>query len=374
MKNNLTIWMMVFLTAFCLSCAPGGKTIKIGVAAPMTGSWAKMGNDILNGVKLAVEEWNARGGILGKKIEIISEDDQGDPRQAVSVATKLVNLDVIAVVGHYNSSASIPASAIYNEAGIVQITPSSTNPEFTQQGYKQVFRVCGTDDQQGEVGAKFVLETLKKKKVAVLHDKTTYGQGLADEFKKYLTDEVLVVAYEGITAGEKDFSAVLTKIKKTKPEVLYFGGYYPEAGLLVKQMKALGLNAIFISGDATIDPEFIKIGGKATEGTYLTYGTLGPSGEMSEPTPQAQHFISAYRTKFGELGPYSIYAYDAANVIFKALSEIKTTDGAKLAEALHSLRSEGAKGPIEFDEKGDMKIAPYIFWVVKDGKFVPAKP
>lgn len=288
-----------------------------------------------------------------------------DPKEAVSVAEKLINDGVVAVIGHFNSSCSIPASSHYHERGIPQISPASTNPQLTTQGFNTVFRTCGRDDQQGKVGADFVSKVLKKKRVAVLHDKTTYGQGLADEFRRNLPPEVQVVAYEGIVQGDKDFTAVLTKIRAAKPEALYFGGIYPEGGLLVKQMRELGLDAIFISGDGVIDPEFIRIGGKATEGSFLSFG---PS---VEELPTARHFREAFKSEFGEIGPYSIYAYDAANIVLQAIQNAGTTDGAKMAAAIHAIKYNGAMGTIQFDQNGDVLVAPYIFWVVKDGKFVP---
>ncbi len=362
MKKMFLIPLFLLLT-FCGQ----QNVIKIGAAGPMTGDQAKMGQDIVHGVTLAVEEWNARGGVLTKRIVIVTGDDRRDPREAVSVANKMVNERVAGVIGHFNSSCSIPASKIYFEYKVIQITPASTNPQLTEQNYQTVFRVCGRDDQQGIIGAKFVLEKIKKRRIAILHDKTTYGQGLADEFKRNVEKEktAIVCAYEGIIQGDNDFTAVLTKIKQKKPEVLYYGGIYPEAGLLVKQMKQLGLDAIFVSGDGVIDPEFIKIGGEATEGTYLSFS---PS---IEDKPSAKHFIEIYTSKYGEPGPYSIYAYDAANIILKAIDLARTTDCEKLAETIHQMKYEGAMGEIQFDEKGDVLVAPYIFWTVKDGKFIP---
>jgi branched-chain amino acid transport system substrate-binding protein len=361
-------FLAVFIFLALSSCQKGEDVILIGAAGPMTGDQAKMGIDIANGVTLAVDEWNEQGGVLGKKIKIIKGDDRRDPREAVNVANKYVNEGVVGVIGHFNSSCSIPASKIYDEFGIPQISPASTNPTLTEQGFDAVFRICGRDDQQGKVGAKFILDNLKKTKIAVLHDKTTYGQGLADELKK--NAEALgatSVAYEGIIQGDSDFTAVLTKIKAQNPEVIYFGGIYPEAGLLVKQMRQLEIDALFISGDGVIDPEFIKIGGDATEGTFLSFG---PS---VEELPTAKKFIDNYKERFGEIGPYSTYAYDATNILLSAISKAGNLDGKKLAEEIHNLKYEGALGKIEFDDKGDVRVAPYIFWIVKGGNFEPYK-
>ncbi|MDD2890491.1 MAG: branched-chain amino acid ABC transporter substrate-binding protein [bacterium] len=339
--------------------------IKIGIAGPLTGDQAKIGYDLLNGVTLAVDEWNEQGGVLGKKIVVIRGDDRRDPREAVSVANKMVNEGVIGVIGHFNSSCSIPASRIYNEAGIIQITPASTNPKLTEQGFHNIFRICGRDDQQGSIGAKFVIDSLKKTRIAVLHDKTTYGQGLADEFKKNMGSMAKIVAYEGLVQGENDYTAIVTKIKQLSPEVVYFGGIYPEAGLLIKQMREMGLDAIFIAGDGVIDPEFIKIGGKATEGSYMTFS---PSAKES---PCAKQFIDKYTARYGDVGPYSTYSYDAVNILLKAIKEAGSVDGKKLADIIHSTKYSEAIGDVEFDEKGDRNVSPYILWVVKEGVFIP---
>jgi branched-chain amino acid transport system substrate-binding protein len=367
---------LVFALALGLECTSKPKVIKLGVAGPMTGDQAKMGMDLMHGVTLAVEEWNAKGGVLGAKIEIVNGDDRRDPKEANSVAQKLVNDGVVAVIGHFNSSCSIPASQIYHENKVPQISPASTNPQLTQQGFGSVFRTCGRDDQQGSVGAKYVLQILKKKRIAVLHDKTTYGQGLADEFKKALGDSAQVVIYEGLIQGDKDFKAVLTKVKQAKPEVVYFGGIYPEAGLLVRQMKDLGIKADFMAGDGVIDPEFLKIAGDAALGSYLSFG---PS---VKELPTAKRFIEAHQAKYGEIGPYSVYSYDAANIILSALQAAGKLDGDKVAEEIHKIKYDGAIGTIQFDPKGDVLKAPYIFWQVQkvtgpDGKekldFVPLK-
>jgi len=367
---------LVFALALGLGCKSGPKVIKIGVAGPMTGDQAKMGMDLVNGVSLAVDEWNAKGGVLGVKVEIVKGDDRRDPKEANSLAQKLVNDGVVAVVGHFNSSCSIPASQIYHENKVPQISPASTNPQLTQQRFGSVFRTCGRDDQQGSVGAKFVLQVLGKKRIAVLHDKTTYGQGLADEFKKHLGDSAQVVIYEGIIQGDKDFKAVLTKVKQAKPEVVYFGGIYPEAGLMVRQMKDLGIKTDFVAGDGVIDPEFLKIAGDAALGSYLSFG---PS---VKELPTAKRFIEAHQAKYGEIGPYSVYSYDAANIILTAIQAAGKLDGDKIAEEIHKIKYDGAIGTIQFDAKGDVLKAPYIFWQVQkvtgpDGKekldFVPCK-
>ncbi len=340
------------------------SVIKIGIAGPMTGDQSRFGMDFRNGVSLAVDDWNAKGGLLGKKIEVIIEDDQHDPKQAVSVANKIVNAGAAGIIGHFNSSCSIPASDIYNRAGIPMISPGSTNPQLTEKGYRGVFRVCGRDDQQGKVGADFVISQLKLKKAAVIHDKTTYGQGLADEFKKALGDKVEVVYYGGIVQGDKDFKSVLTSIREKGPELIFFGGIYTEMGLLVRQAKELGIKAPFMSGDGSYAEEFVKIAGaQAAEGTYLTF-TPDPNN-----IPHAKDFIARYTAKYGKEGSYSIYAYDAAMIMLTAMKEANTSDSKAVIEKLHTAEFDGAMGKIKFNDKGDVTAPPYVVWVTKNGNF-----
>ncbi len=365
MKRFLTFFVAVTsVLIFLYGCKKKEDVIKIGIAGPMTGPQAKMGADFRNGVSIAVDEWNEKGGVLGKKIEVSIGDDQADPKQAVAVANKLVNEGVVGIIGHFNSSCSIPASDVYNRAGIPMITPASTNPLLTERGYKNVFRVCGRDDQQGLVAAEFVKRKLGINSIAIIHDKTTYGQGLADEFKKNIESDLKIVYYGGITQGDKDFKTVLTTIKEKRPELIYFGGIYPEAGLLVKQAREIGLNIPFMSGDGTIDPKFIEIAGAdAAEGTFLTFSP------DPKNIPDAKGFIEKYNARFGEIGPYSVYAYDATNILLNAIKEASTTEGAKIIEKLSSMEFSGALGKIKFTQKGDVSDSPYVVWITKGGRF-----
>ena len=340
------------------------NVIRIGAAGPMTGDQSKMGIDLRNSVELAVAEWNQNGGVLGKKIEMLSGDDQADPKQAVSVANKFINQKAVAVVGHWNSSCSIPTSKYYSDANMVMISPATTNPQFTLQGFKKVFRVCGTDDQQGRIAAAFVLKNLRPKRIAVIHDKTAYGQGLADFFQKALGNSAEVVYYGGIVQRDPDYKAVLTAIREKKPDVYFFGGIYPEAGRLVRQAKEVGLSIPMITGDGVYDPTFVNIAGKAAEGTYVTFGK-DPAGLTT-----ARSFNEKYKKVYGEPGPYSIYAYDAANVILTAIKATGTTDGTRVADYIAKNSFQGAFGDISFDKNGDVTKAPYVVWQVRDGKFI----
>lgn len=363
-KSGISAAVVAAFLALLTGCTTQDvNVIKIGAAGPMTGSQSKMGIDLKNAVELAVAEWNEKGGVLGKKVSVVVGDDQADPKQAISVANKFVNQKVTAVVGHWNSSCSIPASEFYNKANMVMVTPATTNPKLTLQGFPRVFRVCGTDDQQGKVAAEFVLKKLKARRVAVIHDKTAYGQGLADFFKNALGSGVQVVYYGGIIQGDPDYKAVLTSIKEARPELYFFGGIYPEAGRLVRQAKELGLVAPMITGDGVYDPTFINIAGKAAEGTYVTFGK-DPSG-----LPTAKAFLEKYRAKYGEPGPYSIYAYDAANIILTAMAQTGSTDGVQMAGYIAKSSFKGAFGDIAFDKNGDVTKAPYVVWQVKDGAF-----
>lgn len=347
-------------------CTQQQDVIRIGAAGPMTGDQSKMGIDLRNGVELAVREWNEQGGVLGKKVELIPGDDQADPKQAVSIANKFVNQKVAAVVGHWNSNCSINASPFYNTANVVMISPASTNPLLTRQGFKNVFRVCGTDDQQGGVAAAYVLEKLKPKRVAVIHDKSTYGQGLADYFKKAVEGRTQVVFYDGIVQRDPDYKAILTSIKQKSPDVYFFGGVYPEAGRLVRQAKDVGLTAPMITGDGVYDPTFINIAGDSSEGTLVTFGK-DVSGLSTAKT-----FNEKYRAAYGEPGPYSIYAYDAANIILAAIKAVNTTDGSAVAEYISRNTFNGAFGTISFDTHGDVAVAPYVVWKVEKGRFIQA--
>ncbi len=368
-RRRMWFWTAGAIVVLAIGQAHAASAIKIGVAGPLTGDQGAFGEQLKNGALIAVEEWNAKGGVLGEKIEISWGDDQHDPKQAVAVANKFVNEGVVGVIGHFNSSCSIPASTIYQHGKVVQLTPGSTNPDFTERGLWNVFRVCGRDDQQGSVAANFIVKKLKKSKVAVLHDKTTYGQGLADETKKALEKaNIKPVYYGGITQGERDYRPVLTAMKGKAPEVLFYGGIYPEAILLTKQMRELGMKTIFVSGDGVWAKEYIDIAGKAAEGGYVTF--TPDQAKIKE----AQGVIKRHQEKFGsDVGAYTVYSYVAANMLLEAVAATKSTDAVKIADYIRKTKWNTALGPIQFDKKGDVLVSPYVVWEVKDGKFVELK-
>ena len=362
---------VILVAAVFLGSSVQAATLKIGVAGPLTGDQAAFGEMLKNGATLAVEEWNAKGGVSvgGKKmkVDILWGDDRHDPREGVSIANKFVNSGAVGIVGHFNSSVSIPASTVYAEAGVLQITPASTNPKLTEQGFSTVFRVCGRDDQQGEVAANYIVDTLKLKRIAILHDKTTYGQGLADETKRFLEKRgVKAVFYSGVVQGDKDYTPVLTAAKQKKPELVYFGGIHPEAILLVKQMRErLGMKALFMSGDGIVTDEYYKIAGKSAEGTYLTF--TPDQTKLSA----AQNVLKNHRKRYGkEVGAYTIYSYVATNLILNAIQATGSTKGAKLSAHLRSKPWNTSLGKLQFNKKGDVLESPYVLWRVKGAKFV----
>ncbi|MFL5204598.1 MAG: ABC transporter substrate-binding protein, partial [Microvirga sp.] len=266
--------------------------IKIGVAGPVTGPNAAFGAQLKNGVEQAVEDINAAGGINGQKLQIVVGDDVSDPKQGVSVANKFAAEGVKFVVGHFNSGVSIPASQVYEEAGIVQVTPASTNPQFTERGMWNTFRTCGRDDQQGLVAGGYLADKFKGKKVAVVHDKTPYGKGLADETQKAMNAKGLKeVVYEGVNPGEKDYSALVSKLKQAGVDVVYFGGLHTEAGLIIRQMRDQGLQAPMMSGDGIVSAEFTSIAGPGAEGTLMTFS---PDPRKN---PNAKDVVAKFKAK-----------------------------------------------------------------------------
>jgi len=344
-------------------------TVRIGVAAPLTGPQAHIGNDIKNGVQLGVDDINAQGlTIGGKKVkfELVAEDDEANPTKATTVAQKLVDSKVVAVVGHFNSGASIPASKIYSDAGVPQISPSSTNPKYTQQGFKTTFRVVAHDDQQGPTLAKFAVEKLGAKNIAVIDDSTAYGQGLADAFERTVKElGAKVVAREHTTDKDTDFTAILTKIKGTSPDLIMFGGIDPQAGPMAKQMASLGIKAKLIGGDGIQTPNFIKLAGDASTGQMASM-----PGLPKEKMPGGKEFMDKYKKKFSaEVELFAPMGYDAVFVFADAMKRAGSTDPAKFLPEVGKTKLQGVIGPIEFDDKGDLRNGPITVYVVKDGKW-----
>ncbi len=351
--------------------APETLVVKIGSASPLTGPQAHIGIDIRNGVQLAIEDANAAGVEIGgrkAKFELVSEDDEANPTKAATVAQKLVDARVAAVVGHFNSGASIPASKVYADGGVPQISPSSTNPDYTLKGYKTTFRVVAHDGQQGPTLGRFAVEKLKAKTIAVIDDSTAYGQGLADNFEATVKAAgAKVVAREHTTDKDTDFKAILTKIKGRKPDLIMFGGIDPQAGPMVKQMAQLGIKAKYIGGDGMQTPNFIKLAGDSAEGVMASIPGL-PKDQM----PGGKQFMEKYKAKFNaEVELFAPMGYDAVMVFIDAMKRAGSADPAKFLPEVGKTKLTGVIGPIAFDEKGDLVNGPITIYVVKGGKWEP---
>jgi len=343
--------------------AAGSATaqVKFGMGGPITGPSAATGAQMKNGVDQAVIDINAAGGILGQKIAVSYGDDASDPKQGVSVANKFSADGVKFVIGHYNSGVSIPSSEVYQENGILQISPASTNPTLTERKMWNIFRVCGRDDQQGTVAGEYILKHFKGKKIAVVHDKTTYGKGLADETKKTINKGgVKEVLYEGVNTGEKDFSALVSKIKQSGADLVYWGGLYTEGGLIVRQMRDQGVKAPLMGGDGITADEFAAIGGPGVEGTLMTYG---PDPRTK---PEAKKVVEEFRAKKFEPEAYTLYSYAGVQVIKQAAEAANSLDPKKVAEKMHSgMVFKTVLGDLAFDKKGDITKIDYVMYVWK---------
>jgi len=333
-------------------------TVRIGIVAPLTGPQSHIGKDMENAVRLAAEDANAAKIVLaGKqlKFEVMAEDDQADPKMAPVVAQKLADAKVNAVVGHFNSGTTIPASKIYSDAGIPQISPSATNPKYTDQGFKTAFRVVANDNQQGKVVGEYIARELKSKALAIIDDRTAYGQGVADVVERSAKAAgAAVVAREYTTDKSTDFNAILTKIKSRKADVIFFGGIDTQAGPMLKQMKGLGITAQYVGADGIQSTELFKLGGDAVEGTLASFPGL-PLDRM----PQGRSFGGRYKAKWNQdVVLYAPQGYDAFNVFVDAMRKAGSTEPAKFLPELARIEYNGITGPIKFDEKGDIKDGP----------------
>ncbi|MBA1241155.1 branched-chain amino acid ABC transporter substrate-binding protein [Pseudomonas japonica] len=343
--------------------------VKIGVAGPMTGANASFGEQYMKGAQAAADAINAAGGVNGEKIVLVAGDDACEPKQAVAVANRLVDQDkVVGVVGHFCSSNTIPASEVYDEAGVIAITPGSTNPAVTERGLKTMLRMCGRDDQQGIVAGDYIVDMLKAKKVAVINDKDTYGKGLADATSAQLKKRgVTPVLEEGLTRGEKDFSALVTKIRGTGADVVFFGGLHPEAGPLVRQLREQGLKDVkFVSDDGIVTDELVTTAGGAqyVDGVYMTFG--------ADPRllPDSKAVVEQFRKSGYEPEGYTLYAYASLQAIAAGLNGAKENKGEKAAEWLKAHSVKTVMGEKTWDSKGDLKVSDYVVYQWgPDGKY-----
>jgi branched-chain amino acid transport system substrate-binding protein len=340
-----------------LSTAALADDLTVAVAGPMTGTESAFGRQMKNGAEMAVAEINAAGGVLSKKLVLNSEDDACDPKQARSVAEKIGGQGIPFVVGHYCSSSSIPASEAYADSNVLEITPASTNPTFTERKLWNVARVCGRDDQQGAVAAGYIAKNFKGKNIAILNDKTTYGKGLADETKKALNAAgVTEKLYESYNKGDKDFNAIVSRLKRDNIDLVYVGGYHQEAGLILRQMRDQGLKTILMAGDAMADKEYASITGPAGEGTLFTFGP----DPRKKPTAAA--VVAKFKAKNIDPEGYTLYTYAAMQVWSQAAKKAGTTDAKKVMDTIKAGSWDTVIGKLEYDAKGDIKQLDYVVY------------
>ncbi len=357
----------VAAAAFAATLATGAlaQDITIGVAGPFTGPNASFGEQLKRGAEMAVKNINAAGGVLGRQVKIEFGDDASDPKQGVAVANQFATKKVPFVLGHFNSSVSIPASDVYGEEGIVQITPASTNPALTDKAkFGNVFRVCGRDDQQGTVAGQYLAKNFAGKKVAVVHDKTSYGKGLADETVKAMNAAGLKEAlYEGVTTGDKDFSALVSKMKASNIDAIYFGGLHNEAGLLVRQSRDQGLKAAFLSGDGIVSKEFWSITGAAGEGVLMTFDP------DPRKFPTAAKVVEQFKATGYDPEGYTLLAYSGIEVWAQAANLAKSLKKDDVTKVMKANKFQTVIGELAFDAKGDLTVSKYVWYIWKNGEY-----
>lgn len=332
--------------------------IKIAMAGPVSGPVAQYGDMQFIGAEMAIDQINKAGGINGEKLVGVKYDDACDPKQAVAVANKIVNDDIKFVVGHLCSSSTQPASDIYEDEGIVMVTAASTNPDITLQGYQMIFRTIGLDSLQGPTAGRFIVEHAKPKRVAVIHDKQQYGEGIATAVKSTVEDAgIKVVMFEGVTAGDKDFSALVAKLKRNKVDFVYYGGYHPELGLILRQSKELGLKAQFMGPEGVGNKDISAIAGEASEGLLVT---LPPSFEKD---PKNKGLVEAFANKNQDpTGPFVMPAYAAVQVMADSMKAIGSTDSEEVAAYMHKTAYSTPIGDVKFDEKGDLTSFNFVVY------------
>ena len=336
--------------------AQAKDAIKIAVAGPITGPVAQYGDMQMMGAQMAVEQLNAKGGVNGKQLKAVLIDDVCEPKQAVAVANQIVNDKIKYVVGHLCSGSTQPASKIYEDEGILMITPAATNPAITQQGYKMVFRTIGTDDQQGPTAGDYIADQIKPKQMAVIHDKQQYGQGIAEEVKKTVEAKgVKVAMFEGVNKGQTDFSALCTKMKSENIDFVYYGGYHPELGLILRQCREQGFDAGFMGPEGVGNKDISAIAGPASEGLLVTL----PADFSADPANA--DLVKAFKEKNQDpSGPFVMPAYSAVQIIADAIKGAKTEDPVKLADYIHKHSFNTPIGKVAFKENGDLKEFQFV--------------
>ncbi len=347
------------------SAALAQGEIPIAAIGPMTGQYASFGQQFRHGAEMAVADINAAGGVNGKKLSLTIEDDACDPKQAVAGAGKLAARKVRLVAGHFCSGSSIPASKVYAEEGIVQISPASTNPALTdQRAGPNVFRVCGRDDQQGGVAGRYIAAKFKGKRVAIIHDKTAYGKGLADETQKAMNAAGLKeVMYEPYTAGEKDYRALVSKLKAVNVDLVYLGGYHTEGGLIVRQMREQGMKTVLMGGDALVTQQYWQITGEAGAGTLMTFSP------DPRKTAAAADVVKRFKSKNIDPEGYVLYTYAAIQAWAQAATAAKSEDSKAVTAQLAKGKFKTVIGEFSFDKKGDPTLPPYTVYEWKNGTY-----
>jgi branched-chain amino acid transport system substrate-binding protein len=376
-KLALLLLVLVLTLPLFTGCKKEAGTIKIGLEGPMTGDYAYEGQGFEKAVKLLAEQTNEAGGLLGRQIELVIEDDAGDPTQAALVAQRLVDAGVVAVIGAYNSTATEPASEIYNEAGLLHVTPSSTATRLTEKGFKRFFRVCFLDDRQGLFAATFAKDVLGVQNFGILHDNSTYAQGLAEHTKRYAEEKGMNVAfYDAINPDDQDFSPILTNIGAAGLDAIYFTGYHAQGGLLLKQTGELGLDLTWMMGNACNNPELIQIGGlENAVGVYITTEPLPKDVDY----PEARQFVADFQEAY-DMMPDSVWwmmAAEAFNVIRYAIEQTESTDSEVLANFLHNEAKDlnGITGPIlGWDEKGDRLGTIHLAYIIDENGELVVNP
>jgi branched-chain amino acid transport system substrate-binding protein len=372
------LFILAFLPLVFTSCQPKENKIKVALAMPLTGDIAALGQGLKRSAELAFAEANAKNNSPAP-FEMVSFDDRSDPKEAVSVANRIIsNSDFVAVIGHFNSGCSIPASRIYAQAGLPMISPASSNPELTNQQLssqwvypKLIFRVNTTDNVQGAWGAEFAMKNLAVKSAAVIHDKTAYGQGVAEEFQKRFKElGGKVTAFDGLQTGDRDFRALLTRIKGTQPGLIYFGGVYSEGGILLRQARDLGFKGYFLGSEANYDQAFIDTAGPAAEGAFITF-----LGCLPQWMPSAKEFLQKFKEHYPGVAnkSYDHYGYEAAGIVVEAVKNVGP-DRKKIIDYLRGIKYAGVLGTTQFDEKGDTLNKTITIFRITDGKFAPYSP
>lgn len=357
-KQRLSKLFMAIALTGAASYTLAADTIKIGLAGPVTGAVAQYGDMQFIGAQMAIEQINKKGGVNGQQLEGVVYDDACDPKQAVAVANKIVNDEISFVVGHLCSSSTQPASDIYEDEGILMITAASTSPDITSRGYEMIFRTIGLDSLQGPTAGNYIADHVKPKNVAVIHDKQQYGEGIATAVKQTLEEKgVKVSVFEGINAGDKDFSSMISKLKQADVDFVYYGGYHPELGLLLRQSKEKGLNVRYMGPEGVGNSEISAIAGAASEGMLVTLP------KSFDQDPRNQELVEAFEAKKQDpSGPFVFPAYAAVQVIAEGIEKAGSTDTDKVAEALRSNTFDTPTGNLSFDEKGDLKDFNFVVY------------